>query len=56
MQWIYEILFWIGKNYEVLEIQTIFLNYMGCDAVEDTFYSLNRMGSVKAVVFLQFLG
>lgn len=56
LQWIYEILFLIGKNHEVLEIQTMFLNYMGCDDVEDSFYSLNRMGWVKVVIFLQLLG
>lgn len=34
----------------------MFLNYMEYDDVEDSFYSLNRIDSVKVVVFLQFLG
>lgn len=46
LQWIYEILFWIGKDHEVLEIQTMFLNYLLY--VWWCFYLLNRMGSVKS--------
>lgn len=34
LQWIYEVLFWIGKNHEVAEIQITFLNYTGFDKVE----------------------
>lgn len=45
----------MGKNHDVAQIQTMFLNYTGCGKV-GSFYSLNGMGSVKLVALLQFLG
>lgn len=45
-----------SENCEVVEIQTMFLNYTGFDKVDGSFYSLHGMGPVKLVVLLQFLG